>query len=226
MNLCKKIIIVFCFLTCNTSFAQKQIDTSYSTTYYLQKVTLFRLLPDEKNEIIFLGNSITDIGEWTEIWHNIKVKNRGISGDNTFGVLARLDEVLSSKPAKIFIMIGINDLAKATPDSIIVDNYKKIIARVKKESPKTKLYVESILPTNNDFVEFKNHQNKMEHIQFVNKKLQEICVAEKLFYVDLCNSFLNEQGKLDKKYTNDGLHINGYGYMKWKEVLIGLGYMK
>ena len=207
-------------------FAQKPIDTSYSTTYYQQKVILFRLLPDEKNEIIFLGNSITDIGEWTEIWHNIKVKNRGISGDNTFGVLARLDEVLSSKPAKIFIMIGVNDISKETPDSIIIDNYKKIIARVKKESPKTKLYVESILPTNNDFVEFKNHQNKMEHIQFINKKLQEICIAEKLFYVDLYNSFLNEQGKLDKKYTNDGLHINGYGYMRWKEVLVGLGYMK
>ena len=207
-------------------FAQKLVDTSYSTTYYQQKVTLFRLLPDEKNEIIFLGNSITDIGEWTEIWHNIKVKNRGISGDNTFGVLARLDEVLSSKPAKIFIMIGINDISKETPDSIIVENYKKIIARVKTESPKTKLYVQSILPTNNEFNDFKRHQNKDEHIQFVNKKLQEICVAEKLFYVDLYNSFLNEQGKLDKKYTNDGLHINGYGYMKWKEVLMGLGCMK
>ena len=207
-------------------FAQKLVDTSYSTTYYQQKVILFRLLPDEKNEIIFLGNSITDIGEWTEIWHNIKVKNRGISGDNTFGVLARLDEVLSSKPAKIFIMIGINDISKETPDSIIVENYKKIIARVKTESPKTKLYVQSILPTNNEFNDFKRHQNKDEHIQFVNKKLQEICVAEKIFYVDLYNSFLNDVGKLDKKYTNDGLHINGYGYMKWKEVLFGLGYMK
>ena len=209
-----------------TVFAQKPVDTSYSTTYYQQKVILFRLLPDEKNEIIFLGNSITDIGEWTEIWHNIKVKNRGISGDNTFGVLARLDEVLSSKPAKIFIMIGINDISKETPDSIIIDNYKKIIARVKTESPKTKLYVQSILPTNNEFNDFKRHQDKDEHIQFVNKKLQEICVAEKIFYVDLYNSFLNEQGKLDKKYTNDGLHINGYGYMKWKEILVGLGYMK
>mgnify|MGYP000061554644 CR=1 FL=1 len=64
------------------------------------------------DEIIFLGNSITDIGEWTEVWQDIHVKNRGISGDNTFGVLARLDEVVSSKPSKIFIMIGINDISK------------------------------------------------------------------------------------------------------------------
>ena len=183
-------------------FAQKPVDTSYSTTYYQQKVTLFRLLPDEKNEIIFLGNSITDIGEWTEIWHNIKVKNRGISGDNTFGVLARLDEVLSSKPAKIFIMIGVNDISKETPDSIILDNYKKIIDRAKKESPKTKLYVQSILPTNNEFNDFKRHQNKDEHIQFVNKKLQEICVAEKIFYVDLYNIFSATHISCNFLFTN------------------------
>ena len=218
----------FCCLILFSSLnllAQKPIDTSYSTTYYQQKVTLFRLLPDEKNEIIFLGNSITDIGEWTEIWHNLKVKNRGISGDNTFGVLARLDEVLSSKPAKIFLMIGVNDISKETPDSIILENYKKIIARVKKESPKTKLYVQSILPTNNDFVEFKRHQNKEEHIVFVNTRLKEICVFEKIFFVDLYTAFLDSLGKLDKKYTNDGLHINGNGYMRWKEILVELGYM-
>ena len=92
--------------------AQSTYDSSYLTTYYGQKVSMFRLLPDTKGEIIFLGNSITDIGEWAEIWNNIHVKNRGISSDNTFGVLARLDEVLSSRPAKIFIMIGINDISR------------------------------------------------------------------------------------------------------------------
>ncbi len=127
-------------------------DSSYETTYYNQKVTLFNLLPNTKNEIIFLGNSITDIGEWAEIWKNHNVKNRGISGDNTFGVLARLDEVLSSKPKKIFIMIGINDIAKNTPDSVIVANYKKIIDIITGQSPKTTIIVQSILPTNNNFV--------------------------------------------------------------------------
>ncbi len=206
--------------------AQQKIDTTYKTTYYEQKVTLFRLLPNIKGEIIFLGNSITDIGEWAELWQNKKVRNRGISGDNTFGVLARLDEVTASKPAKIFIMIGINDIAKETPDSIVIVNYKKIVTLIKNESPATKIIVQSILPTNNDFVEFKRHQNKTEHIVFINSALENYCKENNLFYVDLYTAFLDENKKLDKKYTNDGLHINGYGYMKWKEILESMGLMK
>ena len=183
-------------------------------------------MPDTKNEIIFLGNSITDIGEWAEIWDNKKVKNRGISGDNTFGVLARLDEVVSSKPAKIFIMIGVNDISKSTPDSVLISNYKKIINRIKLASPNTKIIVQSILPTNNNFTAFKNHQNKTEHILFINDVLEKYCVENKLVYIDLYNAFLDDEKKLDKKYTNDGLHINGYGYMKWKEILVGKGLMR
>jgi lysophospholipase L1-like esterase len=141
-------------------------------------------------------------------------------------VLARLDEVLSSKPAKIFIMIGINDIAKETTDSVIISNYKKIIKQIQLSSQKTKIIVQSILPTNNDFVEFKRHQNKTEHIQNINSVLKEICIKQQITYVDLYNAFIDEQGKLNKMYTNDGLHINGFGYMKWKELLLQLKLMK
>ena len=220
------ILILCCFVFSAKSFSQSMYDTTYSTTYYQQKLTLFKLLPDTKNEIIFLGNSITDIGEWAEIWNNKKVKNRGISGDNTFGVLARLDEVVSSKPAKIFIMIGVNDISKSTPDSVLISNYKKIINRIKLASPNTKIIVQSILPTNNNFTAFKNHQNKTEHILFINDVLEKYCVENKLVYIDLYNAFLDDEKKLDKKYTNDGLHINEYGYMKWKEILVGKGLMR
>lgn len=207
-------------------WAQAPVDTSYKTTYYEQKVTLFRLLPDTKGEIIFLGNSITDIAEWAEIWQNPKVKNRGISGDNTFGVLARLDEVVASKPEKVFIMIGINDIAKGTPDSIILANYRKIVERLKWASLKTKLYVQSILPTNADFTEFIRHQNKDAHIRFVNAGLQTLCAEKGIPYIDLYTRFLDKEQKLNRQYTNDGLHINGYGYQLWKQILQEKGYMR
>lgn len=223
----KGFILVLCFFAYSAKvFSQSKYDTTYSTTYYQQKLTLFKLLPDTKHEIIFLGNSITDIGEWGEIWKNKNVKNRGISGDNTFGVLARLDEVVSSKPAKIFIMIGINDIAKSIPDTVIIGNYKKIIRHIKSASPNTKIIVQSILPTNNNFTAFKNHQNKTEHILFVNAALEQYSADNKITYVDLYNSFIDGENKLDKKYTNDGLHVNGYGYMKWKETLMEKGLMK
>ncbi|MFY7899410.1 MAG: GDSL-type esterase/lipase family protein [Chitinophagaceae bacterium] len=204
----------------NSLFAQNtKWDSSYLSTYYGQKVTLFNFLPDTKNEIIFLGNSITDIGEWAEIWQDKHVKNRGISGDNTFGVLARLDEVVASLPKKIFIMIGINDIAKNIPDSVILTNYQKIIQQIQTKSSKTKIIVQSILPTNNAFTQFINHQNKTNHILAVNLQLQKICAEKSIDFVNLYPLFLDEEGKLSKTYTNDGLHLNGNGYMLWKKTL-------
>lgn len=205
--------------------AQPAYDTTYKTTYYEQKVTLFRQLPDTKNEIIFLGNSITDIGEWAEIWQDPRVKNRGISGDNTFGVLARLDEVVASRPRKVFVMIGINDLSKNTPDSVVVANHKKICQRIRAASPRTRLYVQSILPTNGSFAEFKRHQGKDDRIRAVNAALQKLCAEMRLTYVDLYSRFVDGEGMLDKRYTNDGLHINGAGYVLWKKILIEKGCM-
>lgn len=223
----KKLVLAYLLATLyQAAIAQKPVDTSYRTTYYEQKVTLFRLLPDTKGEIIFLGNSITDIGEWSEIWQNPKVKNRGISSDNTFGVLARLDEVTSSRPDKVFIMIGINDIAVGTPDSVIIANHCKIYDYIRAASPQTKIYVQSLLPTNADFIEFKRHQNKTEHILAVNSALQQICTEKGIPFIDLYSRFVDDVGKLNKQYTNDGLHINGYGYMLWKQILIEKGYMK
>ncbi|MBW6498842.1 MAG: sialate O-acetylesterase, partial [Bacteroidales bacterium] len=95
-----------------------QVDTTYRTYFYEQRQSMFELLPDTDGEIIMLGNSITNVGAWEELLQNPRVKNRGISGDNTFGVLARMDEVLSSKPAKIFILIGINDIAVNNPPEV------------------------------------------------------------------------------------------------------------
>ncbi len=206
--------------------AQARYDSSYLTTYYEQKVSMFRLLPDTKDEIIFLGNSITDIGEWAEIWNSIQVKNRGVSSDNTFGVLARLDEVLSSRPAKLFIMIGINDIGKNIPDTVILKNYQKIIDRVANESPATKLFVQSILPVNKAFTDFKNHQNKDEHIVWVNTQLQFYCKEKGIRFVNLYPHFLDENNQLSKQYTNDGLHLNGAGFMNWKSILIQEKLMK
>lgn len=216
-------------MCCNLAARAQQptaakFDTTFHTTYYDQKRSLFELLPDTKNEIIFLGNSITDIGEWVELFQNPNVKNRGISSDVTFGVIDRLPEVLSSKPAKIFYMIGINDIAKNIPDSVILANHQRIVSIIKQQSPATKIYIQSLLPTNNDFTEFKRHQNKTEHIIAVNDGLRELAKREQVTFIDLYPKFMDENGKLDKRFTNDGLHLKGAGYIKWVNILKELNY--
>src|SRR5690606_40081866 len=87
-------------------------------------------------------------GRWNDIAPELPILNRGISGDISFGVLARLDEILRHQPKKIFLMIGVNDLKRNVPTEYIIANYHKIVARIQKDSPKTKIYLNSILPIN------------------------------------------------------------------------------
>ena len=195
-------------------------DSTYRPGMYHYEVSQFKSYPDSSTDIIFLGNSITARTDWNELLSNSSAHNRGISGDISFGVLQRLYEVTEGKPAKVFILIGINDISRNIPDSLIVNNYRKIIERIKRESPHTKIYFQTLLPVNNEFTQFKNHYNKDEHILWLNEQIKKIGKQEKINVIDLYPHFLNEENKLEKKYTEDGLHLNAEGYKVWKKVLL------
>ncbi len=193
-------------------------DTLFST-YYWQRASLFKALPTTKSDIIFLGNSITDGGEWTEMFADLQVKNRGISGDISAGVLNRLDEVYNRLPAKVFLLIGINDLAKnVSPDSV-VKNILWISTLIKDRSPQTKLYVQSLFPVNEKKGKFSGHTNKKAEILKVNQLLFDSATKYKYQFIDVFSSLVDSTGRLNANYTNDGLHLTGAGYLKWKEVI-------
>jgi predicted alpha-1,2-mannosidase len=185
-------------------------------SYYYHRKEHFESLPDTQNEIIFLGNSITDGAEWFELFGgNPNIKNRGIGGDDTNGVLERLSEVTSSKPAKIFIMIGTNDLAYGKSVDHVAENHKKIIARIREVSPDTRVYMQSVLPVD-DAIHFTRPNASMLEI---NRRLKAYCEETGVTYVDLVPAFRDENGKLDKSYSIDGLHLNAAGYKKWVEII-------
>mgnify|MGYP006140392103 FL=1 len=83
------LVLSFFCLTADLSYAQT-IDTSFAGPYYLKRVAYFEALPEKKNAIVFLGNSITEVGQWSELFTDPNIINRGISGDVTYGVLNRL----------------------------------------------------------------------------------------------------------------------------------------
>lgn len=197
-----------------------QWDSTYRPGNFKLKVDQFRAYPNSNKDVIFLGNSITAGVDWTELLQMPNAKNRGISGDISFGILERLDEVTEGRPAKVFILIGINDISRNIPDSLIIRNYTLMVQRIKSASPKTKIYFQTLMPVNNEFTQFKNHYNKDEHILYVNEALRKLAAAEKIILVDLYPHFLNADKKLDKKYTVDGLHLNAQGYALWKEILM------
>lgn len=200
----------------NHSHAQGE---KYST-YYYQKATLYEALPVSQTDIVFLGNSITDGGEWAELFADPHIKNRGISGDIADGVYDRLEPVLKGKPAKIFMMIGINDVSRDIPADTVVARIVLIVEKIRRESPRTKLYLQSLLPVNDCYGMFKGHTSRGKVIEDINKQLKEYADMKQLTYIDLYSHFCNEEGKMDVAYSNDGLHLLGKGYLLWKEILL------
>jgi predicted alpha-1,2-mannosidase len=181
--------------------------------YYYHKKEHFETLPNTKNEIIFLGNSITDNCEWAELFGNPNIKNRGIGGDDTDGILERLTEVTESNPLKIFIMIGTNDLSNSKSIDYIVENYRKIINRIKQSTPGTEIYVQSIIPTDDAI----HTTRKNSDIIKINTQLKLMAEQDGLTYIDLFSVFKLDNNKLNPEYSLDGLHLNGKGYMVWKK---------
>ncbi len=214
-------IVYLLFLTIS---AGAQVDLpvyadSVFSTYYQQRVTHFGTLPQTRGDIIFLGNSITDGAEWDELLNNSHIKNRGISGDITAGVISRLDEVTNRKPAKVFLLIGTNDLARNIAPDSVVKNILLIAAYIHQQTPATELYVQSILPVNDVYKKFSTHTDKTVQINNVNAALQLSAAEHYYTYIDIHTSFCDEHGKMKASLTNDGLHLKGEGYLLWKHLI-------
>lgn len=188
--------------------------------YYYEKKDSFEAEPDTENEIIFLGNSITDGGNWKKLFPNINAINRGISGDVTDGIIARIEEVTSSQPKKIFLLIGTNDLARGKTVNYVAEKIKVIIEKIQKQSPKTKIYLQSVLPIN-PYVgnKFSSHKSNGKKILLLNKKLYEMANKMKIKYINIHKYFSDKNGHLKIKLTYDGLHLSEKGYIFWKKKL-------
>lgn len=197
-----------------------QAQEQKHSTFYYQRATLFEVLPTSKSDIIFLGNSITNGGEWAELLGNPHAKNRGISGDTTQGVLDRLSTITKGKPSKIFLLIGTNDLSRGKSVEAVVRNVEKIVERVKRESPATKLYVQSVFPVNPKFNKFLGHMNRQKDIAALNAKIKAVAARHGVTYIDVYKALVTPSTDvMNPEYTNDGLHLLGKGYQKWVDVL-------
>lgn len=218
----KTLLTLFALILFHNAIGQTRLyDTLPNLPdHYTERYALFQKEPIQKGKIIMVGNSITEGGNWQTLLKDSTVVNRGISGDVTFGVLHRIKDITDRKPAKLFLLIGINDLSRNTPDEVILENIFMIVGKIHAGSPATKIYVQSILPINESYKNLnKNFIGKNEHITTINSQVKKYAGKLKYTYVDLYSSFLDAEGHMSTKYTSDGLHLTPAGYYHWVEIL-------
>ena len=158
-----------------------------------------------------LGDSIIGRGDWKELLGNEHLINLGIDGDNTSGILNRINRVVELEAKKVILMAGINDLCLSVPIEDVLKNYKKILESLHQNS--TSVIVQLTLITQMPAVNRK--------VLRFNKLLEEYCHEQSIEFVDLNSSFSNEEGLLKEELTTDGLHLGQKAYKVWAYKLKG-----
>ena len=178
--------------------------------FRLHRYDSFKACEVNENSIVFIGNSITNMGEWWEFFgSNPNVVNRGNSGCYSYESLDQLESILIGRPAKIFVMVGTNDIggATGTPETVAA-NARQMIDRIQAESPNTEIYITSVFPSTNGL-------RNLTNLGQINSLLQPLCEEKGVTYVDLWNDLMGivNGGGL----SLDALHVNPLGYRIWCE---------
>ena len=214
----KRILVLLMAVATLSCMAQKKPVNP--DVYYARRATLFALLPVYSSDIIMLGNSLTDGAEWNELFDNCHVKNRGIVGDIIPGFFERLEPILKGQPRKIFIMGGVNDISHGVSADSIVSAMTQVVTTIQARCPKTEIYVQSMLPFNNDVRLWKLLKGREQVVVDGNKGLESMCQRLGVTFINLYPLFVGENGKMKPEYTNDGLHLMGGAYLIWRDALL------
>jgi lysophospholipase L1-like esterase len=212
--------ILFLLMAVATLSCMAQKKPVNPDVYYARRATLFDLLPVYSSDIIMLGNSLTDGAEWNELFDNCHVKNRGIVGDIIPGFFERLEPILKGQPRKIFIMGGVNDISHGVSADSIVSAMTQVVTTIQARCPKTEIYVQSMLPFNNDVRLWKLLKGREQVVVDGNKGLESMCQRLGVTFINLYPLFVGENGKMKPEYTNDGLHLMGGAYLIWRDALL------
>lgn len=187
-------------------------------TGYIQRRAMFREnLAKDKGSVVFFGDSITEF--WfglPEAFPNLKVVNRGISGDTSSGLIQRLsDDVLFTDPTAVVMLIGTNDLWLGMPPLQIANTIEAIVRQIQEalggKVPIVLCFVMPRTPVPGKFPELIVQLNGLIALVAARHKGVLVC--------DTYKPFLDEKGALRSEFFGDGLHLNERGYGVWRDAL-------
>lgn len=189
---------------------QAHFDITYSP-FYKAKVSVFDTMQTTDVDVVMLGASHVEFGPWSELFPDHKIANRGVSGDTTIGVLRRLDNILKLNPKTVFFVIGGNDFnsdkrAVADTADLYMETVDKLIdANLRVVMLSAPLWGQQYPVITQQLAE-------------LNAEIEKRSKQSKATYVDF-NQALTDGTYLLDKYTYDGIHLNGPGYLIWADAM-------
>jgi lysophospholipase L1-like esterase len=161
--------------------------------------------------VAFVGDSLTAAGHWELLFSNVETRNFGIDGECSEHVLTRLRPIIEFAPAKLFLMIGTNDLGLGIPEDVIVANVGKILDELKAALSDCHFHLQTVLPREAAYT---------AKIRSLNRRYTDLARARNVTLIDLFPIFVDEEhGNLRRELTNDSLHLLEGGYMLWRAAI-------
>jgi lysophospholipase L1-like esterase len=123
------------------------------------------------------------------------------------------------------LMIGTNNSnGEDNTAEEIADGIKAICAEMRAKLPKTKILILAIFPRGDAEQRKVKGQGAVFNDQWAknneaSKLASEIADGKKIFYLDINDKFLEDDGTLPKEIMPDLLHPNKKGYIIWAEAM-------
>lgn len=166
-------------------------------------------------DVVFIGNSITYGGEFDKAFPTIKICNLGYPSDDLKGMRRRVPQIKAMHPQKVFIMGGLNGLIQMNLDDFRTQ-YESLVKELKYASPETQLFLQSILPVNEEL--FGHPLTPNQKIEQANMIIKDVALSNHSTYIDL-HSHYQQDGKLNKEYSDDGIHLKEEAYQYWYKTI-------
>jgi lysophospholipase L1-like esterase len=209
------VLALWCVAGQNLMATTKPVQLPGRTPYWKERTSFFHTFSGEA-DVVMLGDSLTDGAEWREMFPEQRIVNRGIDGDTTEGVLARLDDILLLQPKVVFVMIGINDFADPlrSADAVFL-TYQSIVSRLNRSG--IRVVAQSTLPCNEAKGAWKSCTAINVRIRQLNTHLATL-TSPHVTFVDMVPLLAGSRG-LRQELTYDGVHLNGQAYQIWKDAI-------
>ncbi len=188
--------------------------------HYANRVRAFEEQNLMLQNVVLVGDSITEGFDVTKYFPGRRVLNRGIGADvignalpadDKRGLVKRLDEsIFDCSATDVFILIGINDLGDGRTPEVMEAGYRELLRRVKERAPAVRVHVQSVLPTRGAYARHNPAVNDF------NRRLKKLAKEFGYDYVDLHAMMADDAGELKQEFTSDGLHINADAYQIWQ----------
>jgi len=168
------------------------------------------------SKIVLMGDSITEympyifkgtIGTSSDEIKYFGVENIGVGCYMNYA-WPRVDH---ENVDTYILLIGTNNISRPDCDydgretlEDLVDKLKEFIDKIITTSPQSRLIVQSIYPT--------KYPQRSDKIIYVNSKVEEYCNDKGIDYLGLHSILKDDEGLLNKEYSDDGIHPNKEGY--------------